>query len=287
MFGGSKIQMTASRMRQHDDSRPMTRHLYLIPLVATVISAGCFVTTDENLWRQKRDAAEASVGDSSVASEAAAQEAAADGQGDVVQADVVQTDVGHSDLPKDTLPPDAPIADTGKLPLGASCTAAGDCGSGYCVDLVCCSGACTGPCKACNSAGAEGTCTPAIAGIDPEGDCTTDPVTSCGQDGTCDGNGACRKYAAGVVCGVETCFADDKLQFNQCDGLGSCVPGGESSCVPYKCDPTTNACYTSCTSDAQCSLYRCNTSTSKCYSSCATVAECQPGYKCIGLGKCK
>ena len=47
-------------------------------------------------------------------------------------------------------------------PVGAACTVAGRCASGFCVDGVCCAEACTGRCQACSAAkkasGADGVC---------------------------------------------------------------------------------------------------------------------------------
>ena len=42
---------------------------------------------------------------------------------------------------------------------GQACTAASDCGSGYCVDKTCCDTACKATCKSCAVSGYEGTCT--------------------------------------------------------------------------------------------------------------------------------
>ena len=46
---------------------------------------------------------------------------------------------------------------TGSKPNGLKCTAASECGSGFCVDAVCCVNACTGACSTCNG-DTPGTC---------------------------------------------------------------------------------------------------------------------------------
>src|SRR4051812_9849603 len=48
-------------------------------------------------------------------------------------------------------------ATPGNKALGAACTCASDCGSGFCVDGVCCNTTCEGLCRACNIAGTVGT----------------------------------------------------------------------------------------------------------------------------------
>lgn len=96
-------------------------------------------------------------------------------------------------------------------PLGAACSAAGDCASGFCVDGVCCDGACDAECFTCNASGAPGRCT-ALNGLeDPSAVpactgariCATDSsgVTACRlkdgeactQAGDC-ASGYCRTY---------------------------------------------------------------------------------------------
>ena len=47
-----------------------------------------------------------------------------------------------------------------KKPMGQACGCHEECTSGFCVDGVCCSSACSGPCLACNVAGSMGQCTP-------------------------------------------------------------------------------------------------------------------------------
>ena len=108
-------------------------------------------------------------------------------------APVVDTAALPPDLAPDRGPPDAPLRGN-----GSACTAGSQCISGLCVDGFCCNLPCNGRCQACDVAGAEGKCTPIKAGDDPDNECDLDPVASCGRDGACDGQGACRRYAAGV-----------------------------------------------------------------------------------------
>jgi MYXO-CTERM domain-containing protein len=109
---------------------------------------------------------------------------------------------------------------TCKSKNGQACTAASGCASGFCVDGVCCDKACTGDCKACNLTGHTGTCTPQMAGSDPDGECGQGTGVC---KSSCDGVGAC-SFPLGSPCG--TCLV--------CDGIGACTrtdPDPESGCT--------------------------------------------------------
>jgi hypothetical protein len=49
------------------------------------------------------------------------------------------------------------------IPNGGACTTGPPCASGFCVDLVCCDTACTGPLEQCNLPGERGTCSSTAA----------------------------------------------------------------------------------------------------------------------------
>ena len=70
----------------------------------------------------------------------------------------------------------------GGLPNGEPCTDAAECGSGQCVDQLCCDQACDGTCEACNLSGSAGSCQPLPAGTDPDSEC---------GGGVCDGAASC------------------------------------------------------------------------------------------------
>jgi hypothetical protein len=92
---------------------------------------------------------------------------------------------------------------------GQACTSAATCASGFCVDGVCCNGACSGICTSCNLVGQAGKCSPYAAGTDPQNDCGT------GTDvckSTCDGAGTCAYPQGTVSCG--SCMT--------CNGYGTC-----------------------------------------------------------------
>ena len=172
-----------------------------------------------------------------------------------------------------------------KKPQGASCAAPGDCVSGFCVDGVCCDAACGGTCQACTAAlkgyGTDGSCQATLIGSDPENECPDQGAASCGNNGFCDGSGACAKYTLGTQCVAQTCAADgvtlDKPR--QCDGAGTCTTGTTQTCAPYVC--TGSACLTSCTSSIQCAPgFSCNNGS--CTTACTNDSQCGSTAYCNG-----
>src|SRR5262245_20841922 len=117
---------------------------------------------------------------------------------------------------------------------GDSCGCAGECASGFCVDGVCCTTACTDKCQSCNTQSSPGTCTFVPAGGAPRDmtDCPASDVSTCGLDGTCDGSGACRRHVAGAICKQGACNGDAVVDTNVCDGSGHCKSGPATICAP-------------------------------------------------------
>jgi hypothetical protein len=161
----------------------------------------------------------------------------------------------------DDAPPDrevAPPVDDGPPALlieGRPCDRAAQCASGFCAQGVCCRTACPGICMACNLASAPGQCAPVPAGEDPLEGCAAEAPSSCGLDGTCNGQGACRRYPAGAECAAGSCTAGTEYAARTCDGNGTCGPGLTSAC-PAGC------------------------SGGSCLSPCNKAADCQPGFFC-------
>jgi hypothetical protein len=88
-----------------------------------------------------------------------------------------------------------------------------------------------------------GTCSNVAAGVvEPRSGCAVTPAATCGQDGRCDGAGACRRYPADTQCQPATC--DRRRSFNPrtCDGAGVCVERGVVTCMMFDCDPATGRC---------------------------------------------
>jgi hypothetical protein len=141
------------------------------------------------------------------------------------------------------------------IPQGQLCTQNAFCASNACVDGVCCNNACTGTCQACTAAkkgsGSDGVCGPIKVGTDPDNECNATPASTCGNNGSCDGAGACQKWAMGTTCVAATCANATTLNNAQtCDGAGTCSLATTTSCGNYTCK--TGACLTTCATDTDC-----------------------------------
>ena len=163
---------------------------------------------------------------------------------------------------------------------GQNCSLGSECVSGQCVDGVCCNVACSGTCRACNLAGAVGTCTVYSAGTDPENECAAQSASSCGLDGFCDGGGNCQLYPLGTQCVAPACVTATASQNSgQCNGTGSCVAGSIIDCTPYLCTASTGLCKTSCSSNGDCATgFGCQLSSGQC--------KKLDGVGCLGNGEC-
>jgi len=176
--------------------------------------------------------------------------------------------------------PDAPTS----LPNGSACTIDGECANGHCIDGLCCDMACSG-CNACSNAQtskADGTCAPVASGKDPHNACADETVTNqCGNDGTCDGLGACRKVSSSHVCTEGSCSSDGKTYTpgTTCDGLGACTVATPQSCVPFQC--ATTGCLKTCTTQADCGAGNyCNTTTGTCAATKPNGTAATQTYEC-------
>ncbi|MFO0589915.1 MAG: kelch repeat-containing protein [Polyangiaceae bacterium] len=160
---------------------------------------------------------------------------------------------------------------------GQPCMSAADCGSGFCVDGVCCNTACDQPCEACTdiargqpqvpqlksgdggdglvgSGGGDGFCGPVFQGQDPTNDCADLDPTSCGTIGTCDGGGACELFSEGTICQTPGCQGNVSQGGGTCDGAGTCNPVGTTEdCSPYAC--VGGVCTKACVDSTECSTF--------------------------------
>ncbi len=170
---------------------------------------------------------------------------------------------------------------------GAACSCHDECGSGFCVDGVCCNTACTGTCLACNLAGQAGNCSPVAAGSLPvvAGQCVAQAAATCGFDGRCDGQGACRRHPDGTVCSSGACGEGQVVGTKTC-ASGMCQEAGVITCTPFACNPTTSQCHPRCTTDAECVGQPCvNGSCGKkpLGSACEGATECDSGVCTDGV----
>ena len=98
------------------------------------------------------------------------------------------------------------------------------CQAGACVLISCAQGT-----FSCNGNAADGC------------ECVQQSASTCGFDGTCNGQ-YCGYYGAGTVCAPATCLDASTLQAASiCNGSGTCVHGATTNC-PNGCSSTTNAC---------------------------------------------
>jgi hypothetical protein len=133
---------------------------------------------------------------------------------------------------------------------GQPCMTGDECSSTFCVDNVCCGSQSCPSCKACNVQGMAGACSPMIIGsVDPNGSCTDQGPTSCGNNGKCDGAGNCQKYPNGTTCSQAACADATTLNL-----AGQCTSGQCKAtphpCAPYSC--SNNACASTCNGDGDC-----------------------------------
>jgi hypothetical protein len=170
---------------------------------------------------------------------------------------------------------------TVKRPLGQSCSCHDECGSGSCVDGVCCSSSCSGPCMACNLAGTAGQCSPVPDGLAPvlPTQCAREPAATCGLDGLCNGRGGCRRYPDGTLCEPGRCQGSSLAGAKLCSG-GACSAPVTVTCSPYGCDPAANRCHARCTDSSQCAGALCRDGScgkKPAGAVCDSAAECDSG----------
>jgi hypothetical protein len=182
----------------------------------------------------------------------------------------------------------------GKRGKGSACTANDQCGTGFCVDGVCCENACAGKCQYCANPSARGTCAPVRAGVmdprasagltDPARACLDQGPASCGDDGRCDGNGGCQKYANGTPCRAGRCDATANTETGAatCQG-GTCRVPAARSCAPFRgCNGVR--CVAQCGSDAQCAAP--NVCADGTCGKRAVGAQCSRNEDCAAPGIC-
>lgn len=183
---------------------------------------------------------------------------------------------------------DSPVggASATSLSDGKACLANAECTSQLCVDGVCCKTTCTG-CNACSNAltgQASGTCAPVISGKDPHDACADETATNqCGNDGMCDGKGACQKTSSAHICKTAGCSSDGKTftPATTCnvDGSGVCTVATPQDCAGYPC--TVTGCSKPCAANADCPTGNyCDMTTGKCATRKPNGATAVNTYEC-------
>ena len=205
-----------------------------------------------------------------------ATDAARDGRTDVATGDGTDAAPPAADARADVVPPPPPHEN------GLPCLRASECQSGACTEGVCCDQPCKEACRSCVLIGSFGTCLPAKVGTDPRGECPDEGEATCGRDGACDGEGACRHYPAGTICKQPSCAESVLTVASRCDGVGTCQGPANQSCAPYVCG-TDSHCLTACAGDKDCTDRKSCDATSSCGkkplgASCETLAECNSGF---------
>ncbi len=168
-------------------------------------------------------------------------------------------DGGNDGEPAEAMP-DLPM-EAPPLETGRPCASGAQCASGICAQGVCCGSDCSQICHACNLPGMEGVCQVVAAGEDPRDSCTRELPSSCGQDGTCDGAGSCRRYPKGAECQAGRCLNGIEYAASTCDGAGVCASTSSKACTSGICAGDS------------------------CGSPCSVANPCQPGFYC-DAGRC-
>lgn len=130
------------------------------------------------------------------------------------------------------------------------CGTGHECGSGNCIDGVCCSTNGCGNCQACNITG-TGTCAPIAAGSPaPSGQCAANGT--CGNSGLCDGAGKCAQASSSTSCAGATCSGSLFVHTAACSGSGTCAAASTTDCFPYLCTTASPGCPNHCNTDGDC-----------------------------------
>jgi len=170
---------------------------------------------------------------------------------------------------------------------GQDCGAGSECASGFCVDGFCCRDRCGGTCESCALAGREGFCDPIPEGTDPDGECPSDSLSTCGRTGECSGQRTCALYPSGTECRGSVCVNSVTSDpSDACDGGGVCIDSPDVDCQPYACDGGTGNCRASCSGQADCAPGfacadgRCLVAAGR---SCGRDADCASGFCTDGI----
>ena len=162
---------------------------------------------------------------------------------------------------------------------GQSCGSSADCGSGFCVDGLCCNTACTDLCQACDVSTSPGVCTTVPSGA-PHGDRGTCIGDGSACNGSCDGSSAttCGYPGASTSCRAASCTNGVETLPASCSESGFCPAMATLSCGRYGCGATS--CNTTCSADTDCA------SGNFCNGNNQCVPQQNPGASCTAADQC-
>ncbi len=164
-----------------------------------------------------------------------------------------------------------------------ACFSNHECGSGNCVDGVCCGSPSCGTCLSCNVTGSAGTCTLVGANVaEPHSKCSANGT--CGNTGLCTSSGACQQQPTSVSCAANSCSGSTFTPTSFCSGGGSCSTPATQSCSPYICSGAS--CGNSCNNvDTDCvrvsgNMNYCTGANGSCLPVKANGVACVGGHEC-------
>ena len=177
-----------------------------------------------------------------------------------------------------------------QLGIGSPCSSSGQCGSGFCVDSVCCNSSCGAACQACSpGAGgqaAAGTCSALVAG---SGGCCPSGFfwngSSCDEINECSGSNDCCVNGVGGCQATATCLNTSGSYACDCP-IGYSGNGFRtgSSCVACPAGTTTFGSDQFCSNINECLTASCGAGTCAeiplaSWSSPGFVCNCNSGYE--------
>ncbi|HEY6476427.1 MAG TPA: hypothetical protein VI456_07570, partial [Polyangia bacterium] len=194
--------------------------------------------------------------------------------------------------------------------IGAKCTAATECGSGFCTDGYCCQEACQETCASCGLTDTLGLCTGHPANTDPDKECTGFSMATGAGGAGGKGGGAAGANGNKTDASVPTdASASDAEMINppdggivamgnkcggMCNGMKKCAfAGSGTSCGTPFCNTRKDLANLICDGNGSCGIaiadctggYACDfvdKPMPACRTTCSANLDCLSGYYCNG-----
>jgi len=178
---------------------------------------------------------------------------------------------------------------------GSACQTGSECGSGFCVDGVCCNNACSGLCERCDISSSVGMCSPVPSGSDPDFECDPFGAPTTTSDGGVSDSGmsdATSDVASDAV-------APPPMRVRSacgglCDGARMCrFPDNTTRCAPANCTNSTTSNTPKCNGTGRCvdstssctNNLACGSMTGQCPMFCGSSRDCTTGFFCEGTSQ--